>query len=168
MADQPGRERLGHVEAKGQKTRDAADDVAEHDADERHHDRVLHRHSQNEPDEDPGADDRCRKGKCSARPDRGIRHEEERDEDPELRRRNRGAGGRGNEFVSAELLHDEAGNAHAGPRAEDCKKPRQAGNQKKLKAFGVSRKERRERYVCGADKKRQETDDERKRQKDGG
>ena len=168
MANQPGRKRLRHVEAEGEEARDAADHVAEHDADQGHHHRVLHWHSKNEPDEDPGAENRCGKGEGGARPGRGVRHEEERNQDAELRRRDRGAGCRRNEFVCAELLHDEARNAHAHAGAEDGKKPREPGNQKKFKAFSVAGKQRQGRNVRGAYEKRREADDDRKRQQYGG
>ena len=138
---QPGRKGLGHLVLIGEVVGDPSDDVAEHDAHQRHHHRVLELDALDEPDKDPGAQHGGGKGKDGPAPQGRLRHEQQRQQDAELRRRDGGPGGGRNEFVHAELLHDEAGHAHPHPGAEDGQQSRQAGDKKDFHLLRVAAKE---------------------------
>lgn len=66
----------------------------------------------NEPDEDPGAQNRRSKGKNGPAPQCGGRHKQQSQQDAELGRGDGGAGGWGHKFVAAQLLHDESRHTH--------------------------------------------------------
>ena len=116
----------------GQIAGDAADDVAEHDAHQRDHHRILELDALDEPDENPGAQNCRRKGKDGPAPQGGGRHKQQGQQDAQLGRGDGGPGGGRNKLVAAQLLHDEAGHAHPDAGAQDGQQPGQAGDEKDL------------------------------------
>ena len=112
VAHQPGGQSLGHLIFVSQIVGNAADDIAEHDAHQRDHHHILELDALNEPDEDPGAQNRRGKGKNGSAPQCGGRHKQQSQQDAELGRGDGGAGGWGHKFVAAQLLHDESCHAH--------------------------------------------------------
>ena len=138
MAHQPGGQRLCHLILVCQIVGDAADHIAEHDAHQGNHHHILKLNPLDKPDKHPGAEDGSAKGEQGAPPQGGGRHKQQRQQNAELRRRNRRAGCRGDKFVAAQLLHDEACHTHAHPCAQNGEKPRQSGNQKYLPRMQVA------------------------------
>ena len=84
------------------------------------------------------------KAKKRASPQRGAGHEQKCQQDAELRRGNGRARGGRNEFVHAQLLHDQARHAHAHARAQNGQQARQPGNQKDAHGLPIAREERSE------------------------
>ena len=103
---------MGHFVFVGQIVGNAADDIAEHDAYQWYHHHILELDTLNEPDEDPGAQNRRSKGKNGPAPQCGGRHKQQSQQDAELRRGNCRAGGGRHKFVTAQLLHDEPRHTH--------------------------------------------------------
>lgn len=137
MSHQPGGERLRHLIFIGEVIGDASDDVAEHDSHEGHHHHVLKADVLDEPDEDPGSQDRENECENGSSHERGARHEQQGQKDAELRRGDGGSRGGRNEFVHAQLLHDQARHAHSHSGAENGKKPWKPGNQKDFQLLQI-------------------------------
>jgi len=81
--------------------------------------------------------------------------------------RGRPGGGR-HEFIGAELLHDEASNAHAHASAENGQKSGQAGNQHELERFNIAREHVSRRDVSGAHEERKNAHQREQHKKDAG
>ena len=86
MPDQPGGQRLCHFILVGKVIGDAADYVAEHDADQRNHDHILEADSLDEPHKDPGSEYGEHKREYRPSPQCGIRQEQQGQKNAELSR----------------------------------------------------------------------------------
>ena len=148
---QPGGQGLAHLVLVGKVIGDAGDDVAEHDAHQGDHHRVLELDALDKPHKNPGSGDGKREGKQRTPPQRRPRQEQHRHQDAELGRRNGGACGGRDEFVHAQLLHDQASHTHADTGAQGGQQPGQAGDQENLDRFQISIQQSTRRDVQNAD-----------------
>lgn len=82
-----------------------------------------------EKDEAPCAQNRAGEGEERAAPERRFRHEQQCQQNAQLRGGDGRARGRGDELVRAQLLHDETGNAHAHAGAQHRKQAGQPGDE---------------------------------------
>lgn len=85
-------------------------------------------------------------------PQSGVRQEQESQENAELSRGDGGSGGGRDEFVHAELLHDQTGHAHADPGTQDRQQAGQTRDQKNLQLFELSRQQPGQVYIDHAEK----------------
>ena len=155
----PRGQRLGHFVAVRQKAGHTTDDVAEHNAHQRHHHGILELNALDEPYEDPRAQYREDKGEQRPAHNGRSRQKQQRQQNAEARRCQRSACGGGDKLVHAQLLHDQPRNAHAHTRAEDSKQPGQTGNQEKLKLLRVTRKQFSRRHIHNANEERKKGND---------
>ena len=169
VAHQPGRESLGHLVLVGQIVGDAADDVAEHDAHQRDHHHILELDALDEPDENPGAQNRCGKGKDGPAPQGGGRHEQQRQQDAQLGRGDGSAGGGRNKLVAAQLLHDEAGYAHPDAGAQNGQQAGQARDDEDLHLLKIACQNLAWRQINDSDEQRTARQSKQQyKQKNGG
>ena len=150
----PRGQRLGHFVAVRQKAGHTTDDVAEHNAHQRHHHGILELNALDEPYEDPRAQYREDKGEQRPAHNGRSRQKQQRQQNAEARRCQRSACGGGDKLVHAQLLHDQPRHTHAHTCAEDGKQSGQTGNQEKLKLLCVACKQFPWRHVNDANEER--------------
>ncbi len=99
-------------------------------------------------------------------PKSGARHEQQGQQDAQLGGGDGGPGGGGDELVAAQLLHDEAGHAHAHAGTENGQQTGQSGDKEDLQLLQITGKQTRQIYVndthkegpCGQSQQDQEQD----------
>ena len=152
VAHGPGGQGLSHLILVGQIVGEAADDIAEHDAHQGNHDHVLELDALNEPDKGPGTQNGKDEGEKRPSPQSGVWQEQEGQKNAELGRGDGGSGGGRDEFVHAELLHDQTGHTHTDPGTQDRQQAGQTRDQKNLQLFELSRQQPGQVYIDHAEK----------------